>query len=199
MDFNFTCNFLTCSVTVLSTEQDMLTLPEHLMSPRVRFFVDVHTASASVFVSSYSCTSLFSVLCCFCVPVPFVVFMCVISSLPCLWIQSFFNNSFTLFLWYSVADTWTFLQAYQYIFCNRGYFSNVLGARVAQWVRSLDLTAHTRLSPIRRGFASSFVNYKKGVLDLQPQVIKFTSCLSRVGSSLQVLRLPPPLKLVAMI
>jgi len=26
----------------------------------------------------------------------------------------------------------------------------------------LDLTAHTSLSPIRRGFASSFVNYKKG-------------------------------------
>ena len=27
---------------------------------------------------------------------------------------------------------------------------------------SLDLTAHTSLSPIRRGFAPSFVNYKKG-------------------------------------
>ena len=89
MDFNFTCNFLTCSVTVPSTEQDMLTLPEHLMSPRVRFLVEVHTVSASVFVSSYSCTSLFSVLCCFCVPVHFVVSMCVISILPCLWIQSF--------------------------------------------------------------------------------------------------------------
>ena len=35
-------------------------------------------------------------------------------------------------------------------------------ARVAQWVRSLDLTAHTSLSPIRCGFAPSFVNYKKG-------------------------------------
>jgi hypothetical protein len=31
-----------------------------------------------------------------------------------------------------------------------------------QWVRSLDLTAHTNLSPIRRGFVPSFVNYKKG-------------------------------------
>ena len=37
---------------------------------------------------------------------------------------------------------------------------NGCGARVAQWVRSLDLTAH--LSPIRRGIAPSFVNYKKG-------------------------------------
>ena len=37
-----------------------------------------------------------------------------------------------------------------------------LGIRVAQWVRSLDLTTHTSLSPIRRGFAPSFVNYKKG-------------------------------------
>jgi hypothetical protein len=38
----------------------------------------------------------------------------------------------------------------------------IWGARVAQWVRSLDLTAHTSLSPIRRGFAPGFVNYKKG-------------------------------------
>ena len=35
------------------------------------------------------------------------------------------------------------------------------GARVAQWVRSLDLTTHASLSPIRHGFAPSFVNYKK--------------------------------------
>ena len=39
----------------------------------------------------------------------------------------------------------------------------------------------------------------KGALDSQPQVIKFTSCLPMVGGSLRVLRLPPPLKLVAMI
>ena len=35
------------------------------------------------------------------------------------------------------------------------------GVRVAQWVRSLNLTAHASLSTIRRGFAPSFVNYKK--------------------------------------
>ena len=35
---------------------------------------------------------------------------------------------------------------------------------------------------------------KKGALDLQPQVIKFTSCLPMVGGSFQVLS---PLKLVA--
>jgi hypothetical protein len=33
---------------------------------------------------------------------------------------------------------------------------------VAQWVRSLDLTAHASLSPIRRGFAPGCVDYKKG-------------------------------------
>jgi hypothetical protein len=44
--------------------------------------------------------------------------------------------------------------------------------------------------PIRRGFAPGFVNYKKGALDSQPQVIKFTSCLPMVGGSLRVLRLP---------
>ena len=36
-----------------------------------------------------------------------------------------------------------------------------LGGRVAQWVRSLDLTTHTSLSPIRRVFKPGFVNYKK--------------------------------------
>ena len=63
----------------------------------------------------------------------------------------------------------------------------VLGARVAQWVRSLDLTTHTSLSPIRRGFAPGFVNYKKGALDSQPQAIKFASCLPMVSGSLRVL------------
>jgi hypothetical protein len=40
---------------------------------------------------------------------------------------------------------------------------------------------------------------KKGALDSQPQVIKLTSCLPMVDGSLQVLRIVPPLKLVAMI
>ena len=44
-----------------------------------------------------------------------------------------------------------------------------------------------------------FVNYKKRALDSQPQVIKLTSCLPMVSGSLRVLRLLPPLKLVAMI
>jgi hypothetical protein len=35
---------------------------------------------------------------------------------------------------------------------------NKPGARVAQWVRSLDLATHTSLSPIWHGFAPSFVN-----------------------------------------
>jgi hypothetical protein len=55
------------------------------------------------------------------------------------------------------------------------------------------------LFDIRRGFAPGFVNYKKGGLDSQPQVIKFTSCLPMVGGSLRVLWLLPPLKLVVMI
>ena len=40
---------------------------------------------------------------------------------------------------------------------------------------------------------------KKDALYSQPQVIKFTSCLPMVGGSLWILRLLPPLKLVAMI
>ena len=56
------------------------------------------------------------------------------------------------------------------------------------------LTTHTSLSPIRRGFALGFVNYKKGALDSQPQVIKITSCLPMIGCSLRVLLVLLPLK-----
>ena len=66
-------------------------------------------------------------------------------------------------------------------------FNNYSGARVAQWVRSFDLTTHT----------SQITN--KGAFDSQSQVIQFTMCLPRVGGSLRVLRLPLPLKLVATI
>jgi len=54
---------------------------------------------------------------------------------------------------------------------------------------------------LNTGFAPGFVNYKKGALDSQPQVIKFTSCLKlpMVGGSLRVLRLLPTLKLIATI
>ena len=69
-----------------------------------------------------------------------------------------------------------------------------LWARVAQRVRSLDLTTHTSLSPIRRGFVPSFVNYKKGCTRLAAASDKVYQLLAH-GS----LRLPPPLKLVAMI
>ena len=45
-------------------------------------------------------------------------------------------------------------------FLSDSFFSR---ARVAQWARLLDyLATHRSLSPIRRGFASRFVNYKKG-------------------------------------
>ena len=37
--------------------------------------------------------------------------------------------------------------------------------------------AHASLLPMRRGLAPSFVNYKKGALDSQSQMIKFTSCV----------------------
>ena len=71
---------------------------------------------------------------------------------------------------------------------------------VAEWFRKLDyLTIHTSLSLMRRGFAPGFVNYKKGTLNTQTQVIKLTSCLPMVGGSLRVLQLLPPLKMVAMI
>jgi hypothetical protein len=55
------------------------------------------------------------------------------------------------------------------------------------------------ITELEQIIAPGFVNYKKGALDSQPQVIKFTSCLLIVGGSLRVLWLLPPLKLVAMI
>jgi hypothetical protein len=43
------------------------------------------------------------------------------------------------------------------------------------------LTTPTSLSPIQRWFAPGFVNYKKGAIDSQPQVIKFYQLLARGG------------------
>jgi hypothetical protein len=63
----------------------------------------------------------------------------------------------------------------------------------------LKKTANQKLNNIYHGFSLGVVNYKKGALDSQPQVIKFTSCLPMVSGSLRILWLPPPLKLVAMI
>ena len=51
---------------------------------------------------------------------------------------------------------------------------------VAQRVRSLDLTAHhTSLSPIRRGFALGFVNYKKGCTRLAVESDKVYQLLAQ--------------------
>ena len=58
-------------------------------------------------------------------------------------------------------------------------YSKSTGARVAQWVRSLDyLTTRTSLSPIRRGFAPGFVNYKKGCTRLAAASDKVYQLLS---------------------
>jgi hypothetical protein len=79
---------------------------------------------------------------------------------------------------------------------NQYYF--VFAKGVVRLIVAVDyLTTHTSLSPIRRGFEPGFVIYKKGALDSQPQVIKFipVACPWSVVLS----RLPPPLKLVAMI
>jgi len=56
------------------------------------------------------------------------------------------------------------LKDWNHLFCR--IFILDRGARVAQWVRSLDLATHTSLSPIRCGFAPGFVNYKKGCIRL---------------------------------
>jgi hypothetical protein len=79
------------------------------------------------------------------------------------------------------------------------YLKEIWRARVAQWV-GLHNNSYKPISITNTAWVRTlFVNYKIGALDSQPQVIKFTSCLPVVGGSLRVLRLLPPLKLVAMI
>ena len=67
-----------------------------------------------------------------------------------------------------------------------------------------------KVSPIARVTSQAYHQYgvascpawkitKEDALDTQPQGIKLTRCLPMVGGSLRVLRLLPPLKLVAMI
>ena len=86
-----------------------------------------------------------------------------------------------------------------YIIVSIWHFYDFQGARVGQWVRSLDLTAHTSLSPIRRGFAPGFVTYKKwctrhaAASDNVYQLLVHGRWFSP-GTPLL-----PPLKLVAMI
>ena len=71
----------------------------------------------------------------------FIIFLFLILSLYCL----YFNLVLIIHIW---------------------YHQSFKGPRVAQRVRSLDLTARASLLPIRRGFAPNFVNYKKGFIGL---------------------------------
>ena len=117
---------------------------------------------------------------------------------------------------YIYTHTYTYIPVYtKYIYLHLSYVLvffyvhwNEVGEDFSFWWYWQDfclrlkqdyLTTCTSLSPIRCGFVPGFVNYKKGALDSQLQVIKFTSCLPMVGGSLRVFRLPPPLKLFAMI
>ena len=61
-----------------------------------------------------------------------------------------------------------------------------------------DVAADAEVTTIAQPFSSKS-RAINGALHSQPQMIKFASCFPMVGGSLRVLRLPPPLKLVAMI
>ena len=132
-------------------------------------------------------------------------------------IWSFFRRGVRIFFTISHTATralpWPYMDFWTYKFCGRsvpgwGYTPIwELGVSMALYEDATTprvFGVHTKshslllLSPIRRGFAPGFVNYKKGALDSQPQVIKFTRCLFMVGGSLRILRLLPPLK-IAMI
>jgi hypothetical protein len=57
------------------------------------------------------------------------------------------------------------------------------GAWVAQWVRLLDLTTYTSLSPIRRGFKPVFVHYKTGWTRLAAACDKVYQLLTNLNST----------------
>jgi hypothetical protein len=57
-----------------------------------------------------------------------------------------------------------------------------LWARVAKWIRSLDLTAYTSLSPIWRGFAPNFLNYKLEAQWAEPVSLTFHSALRKLNT-----------------
>jgi hypothetical protein len=62
------------------------------------------------------------------------------------------------------------------------------------WVVGLPNNSYKPIT--NTAWVRALVDDKKGALDSQSQVIKFTSCLPMVGGSLWVLRLLPPLKLM---
>ena len=66
-----------------------------------------------------------------------------------------------------------------YLMLNNMYSYFPGRSRVARWVRYFNcLATHINLSPIQHGFAPGFVNYKKGALDSQLQVIRVYQLLA---------------------
>jgi hypothetical protein len=92
-----------------------------------------------------------------------------------------------------VTDVWTdglidmCIPVYQLHLKRRGYsiffyFPRSLlwqGARMAHWLRSLDLTTHTSLSPLRPGFAPGFVNLQQLWMPSGPSISRTRECCWR--------------------
>ena len=97
-----------------------------------------------------------------------------------IWVEGWYQG------WYGKFDVNLFVTYFTLIFSKHWWGPGRLG----------ELGLHELLGNPTTYHQYGFVNYKKGALDSQPQVIKFTSCLPMVGGSLRLL---PPLKLVTMI
>jgi len=74
-----------------------------------------------------------------------------------LYCEKVFKSSRTRQVWKYSYKIWN-ICILHCIYCSITLHTFFQRPRVAQWVRLLDLTAHKSLSPIRRGFAPSFVN-----------------------------------------
>jgi hypothetical protein len=94
-----------------------------------------------------------------------LIYICVLLSvfpLLCL-LQCLFVCLFVLLFYFVFIPFFVFIYCLCYVtVLYQFFFESICSYGVAQGVMSLDLTTHTSLSPIRRGFAPSFVNYKKG-------------------------------------
>ena len=105
MNLTFIWNFLTCSVTG-AVDGAGHAYPSGSPDVTSVFFVEVHTVTcASVFcVVSFMCIFRLCALLFLCTP-PFLSFSCVLSRVCLVFgFCSFFNNPFTLFRRYYVAD-----------------------------------------------------------------------------------------------
>ena len=93
---------------------------------------------------------------------------------------------------------------HSYVNCIRPFIYGTYSLKIRRSVGSMSQVVglpNNSFKPITNAayVRARLCKLQKGALDLQPQVLMLISCLPVVGGSLRVIRLLPPLKLVAML